>query len=461
MFFDKSRSANFLKLKIESLYLKMDSSIFVKKNTNMKSVITLILSVMVSHYGFSQSSIKQTEVERIVKTLSADDMMGRRTFTPGIEKASVFLQAEFNRIGLKPLAGLNSFEQKFSMYSLKPEQSTVVLNNAEIGKDKYFFMTGHESVAWSSPKQVFYIGENANYRKAFGEILSKRVDAVVLVNPKHQKTFANYHRRFNSSSMKESLGKGESQLFILADSVQVNDLKAALTNKVETLPLANVAGMIPGKRANEYVVFSGHYDHLGYQKAIEGDSIANGADDDASGTTAVVTLADYYKKLGKPERTLIFVCFTAEEIGGYGSQYFSKQLNPDEIVAMFNIEMIGKASKFGANSAFITGFERSDFGTILQEAVKGSPYSFHPDPYTEQNLFYRSDNATLARLGVPAHSISSDQIDIDKLYHSVDDEFESLDMKHMTNMIRAIAVGAKSMVDGKATPKRVNKAEVD
>lgn len=429
----------------------------------MKRVLTLILSVMISCYGFSQSNIKQTEVERIIKTLSADEMMGRKTFTPGIEKASVFLQDEFKRIGLKPLIGLKSFEQKFNMYSIKPDQFSVSLNNAEVEKDKYFFVTTKENLSWTDAAKVsvFYINENDNLRKAYGEIKSKKVDAIVLVSPKHQKMFANYKRYFGNGSINEELGKGESQVFILADSIQVATMKIELKNKVETLSLANVAGVIPGKKVNEYVVFSGHYDHLGYQKAIDGDSIANGADDDASGTTAVVTLADYYKKLGKPERSLIFVCFTAEEIGGYGSQYFSKQLNPDEIVAMFNIEMIGKPSKFGANAAFITGFERSDFGTILQEAVKGSNYSFHPDPYTEQNLFYRSDNATLARLGVPAHSISSDQIDIDKLYHSVNDEFESLDMTHMTNMIRAIAVGAKSMVDGKATPKRVNKAEID
>ncbi|MDR6563015.1 MULTISPECIES: M20/M25/M40 family metallo-hydrolase [unclassified Arcicella] len=429
----------------------------------MRKIFTVIFASFITFHGFSQAGIKENEVARIIKTLSADDMMGRRTFTPGIEKASLFLQNEFKRIGLKPLTGLTSFEQKFNMYSLKPQQAAVTLNNTTIENDKYFFVTAKESLSWTDPSKVsvFYVNENDNLRKAYGEIKKKNLDAIVLVNPKHQKMFANYKRYLGSGSMSESVGKGESQLFVLADSSQLSSIKVALKNSIETLPLANVAGMIPGKRANEYLVFSGHYDHLGYQKAVEGDSIANGADDDASGTTAVVTLADYYKKLGKPERTLIFVCFTAEEIGGYGSQYFSKQLNPDEIVAMFNIEMIGKPSKFGANSAFITGFERSDFGTFLQEAVKGTNYSFHPDPYTEQNLFYRSDNATLARLGVPAHSISSDQIDIDKLYHSVNDEFESLDMPHMTNMIKAIAVGSKPMVDGKVTPKRVNKAEVD
>ncbi len=233
------------------------------------------------------------------------------------------------------------------------------------------------------------------------------------------------------------------------------------TNQTDTLTLRNVVGILPGKtRKQEMVIFSGHYDHLGILPAVNGDSIANGADDDASGTTAVIALAQYFKKLATNERTLVFVAFTAEEIGGYGSQYFSKQMKPEKVVAMFNIEMIGKRSKFGPNTAWITGFDQTDFGKILQKNIKGSPYQFYPDPYPEQNLFYRSDNATLARQGVPAHSISTDEIDIDKLYHSVDDEFESLDMASMTNVIRAIAQSARSIIAGTDTPTRINTADL-
>lgn len=223
--------------------------------------------------------------------------------------------------------------------------------------------------------------------------------------------------------------------------------------------LHNVVGMIRGSsKPEEYVVFSGHYDHIGIQPAVEEDSIANGADDDASGITAVILLANYFKQ-HPPARSVIFAAFTAEEIGGFGSRYFSLQLAPEKIVAMFNIEMIGKESKFGRNSAFITGFERSDFGTILQKNLKASSFRFHPDPYPEQNLFYRSDNATLARLGVPAHTISTTQIDKDTLYHTVNDEVESLNMKNIADIVEAIAVSAKSIVGGEDTPARIAKEE--
>lgn len=225
--------------------------------------------------------------------------------------------------------------------------------------------------------------------------------------------------------------------------------------------MANVAGLIEGKtKPDEFVVFSAHHDHIGVLQSVNGDSIANGADDDASGTTAVIELARYFKKIDNNARSLIFVAFTAEEIGGFGSKYFSERQDPNHIVAMFNIEMIGKPSKFGPNTAWITGYEKSDFGEILQKNLIGTPFQFKPDPYPEQDLFYRSDNATLARLGVPAHSISTDEIDIDKLYHSVGDEFESMNIDNIVATIRAIALSSKGIVNGTDTPKRIDRAMV-
>ncbi|HAY37364.1 MAG TPA: hypothetical protein DCY57_10420, partial [Bacteroidetes bacterium] len=145
----------------------------------------------------------------------------------------------------------------------------------------------------------------------------------------------------------------------------------------------------------------------------------------------------------------------------YGSRHFSKQLDPSQIVAMFNIEMIGKPAVEGPNTAWITGFDRSDFGTILQEAVEGTVFAFYPDPYPSQNLFYRSDNATLARLGVPAHTISTTPIDVDEDYHQASDEVSTLDLDHLSNTIDAIAAGAALIVNGERTPTRIDPALVN
>src|SRR5690606_3561405 len=122
-----------------------------------------------------------------------------------------------------------------------------------------------------------------------------------------------------------------------------------------------------------------------------------------------------------------------------------------------NIEMIGKHSKFGKNNAFITGYQYSDFGKILRENLKNSEFKFYPDPYPDKNLFYRSDNASLAELGVPAHTISSVQIDKDKLYHTVEDEIETLDIENITSIIKAIAIISNSIISGQDTPTRITK----
>ena len=156
----------------------------------------------------------------------------------------------------------------------------------------------------------------------------------------------------------------------------------------------------------------------------------------------------------------MFVAFTAEEVGGFGSQYFSKQMDADKVMAMFNIEMIGTDSKWGKNSAYITGYEKTDMGEILKKDLEGTAFTFYPDPYPTQNLFYRSDNATLARLGVPAHTISTSKMDNEPNYHKVTDHVETLDMENMTMIIKAIALSSRSIIAGTATPTRVKVDEL-
>ena len=218
---------------------------------------------------------------------------------------------------------------------------------------------------------------------------------------------------------------------------------------------ANIIGVLEGKsKKDEYVIISAHYDHLGIGKPIEGDSIYNGANDDASGVTGVLALADYFKKVGN-ERTIVFAAFTAEEMGLIGSTHFGKGIDANKFVAGINLEMIGKTPSFGPNTAWLTGFERSDFGKIVQKNLEGSGYQLFPDPYKNFNLFFRSDNASLARLGVPYHTFSTTAIDVDKDYHKVTDEAETLNMTVITQTIQAVAKGTKSIIDGKDTPTRV------
>lgn len=222
------------------------------------------------------------------------------------------------------------------------------------------------------------------------------------------------------------------------------------------IEMFNVIGVLEGKsKKDEFVIVSAHYDHLGVKKKGKGDLIYNGANDDASGVVGVLALAEYYAKKGTNERTIVFVCFTAEEMGLIGSKHFGKNIDADTFVAGINLELIGKEPKTGPKTAWLTGFDRSDFGKIIQRNLKGTGYKLFPDPYPTFNLFFRSDNASLAKLGVPSHTFSTTPIDIDPDYHKVTDEAATLDIGILTETIKAVAIGTSSIINGEDTPTRV------
>ncbi len=282
-------------------------------------------------------------VKKHLYTLASDTMEGRKTGTKGIEKAAVYIESEFKRIGLKTYDTLSSYRQTFS------------------------------------------------FKKA-GKIITT----------------------------------------------------------------SNIIGVLEGKsKKDEFIIVSAHYDHLGMKKSGEGDLIYNGANDDASGVTGVLTLAEYFKEQDINERSIVFIAFTAEEMGLLGSEHFGKGIEASKFVAGINLEMIGKTASFGPKTAWLTGFNRSDFGKIVQRNLKGTGYTLHPDPYTNFNLFFRSDNASLAKLGVPSHTFSATPIDIDKDYHKVSDEAETLNMTVITQTIKAVATGTESIINGQDTPTRV------
>ncbi len=421
--------------------------------------LTLLAGVL---HAQADKYIKEKQVSKIIHTLSADDMRGRFCLnTEDIDKAASFIEREFRRARLEPLPGQKNFRQEFLKKRIKLKEIQVVLDGNPIEDSKLILVSTRTEIEMNTGVMVDTIGQAQNLFTTISQIEKRGGNKVVLVAREHEESFKIAKEYLAIPKIMDPDDTAESTTVYILNQARPNSISIKASQEADMIKLTNIVGMIPGKsKPGDNVIFSAHYDHIGIQKPINGDSIANGADDDASGTTAVIALAKYFSKLGTNARTLIFAAFTAEEIGGYGSKHFSQQLDPDKVVAMFNIEMIGKASKWGPNAAFITGFERSDFGEILQENLEGTAFSIHPDPYPEQNLFYRSDNATLARLGVPAHSISTDQIPTDPYYHTVNDEVETLDMANITATIKGIALSARSIVEGLDTPTRIDKATV-
>lgn len=416
----------------------------------MKKIFLLLALPLLAQAQKIDKLITRAETERIEIYLASDELAGRKPFTPGIEKAAQFISAEFEKAGLQKTNG--SYLQSFPMYQSKlifvsgglDEQSVESKQVAIISKEANIQIDEKSGFEVASIKEGENFGQNA-YR-----LMSAKKPTIAFLH----ESFAKYIPRLSGRG---PLRENQSTIiFVVANTIPTK-FKVSATQQVEKLQLSNVVGILPGKsRPNEYVIFSGHYDHLGIGKPVAGDSIYNGANDDAAGTTAVMMLAKYYAKKRDNERTLIFAAFTAEESGGHGSVYFSKQLNPDQVMAMFNLEMIGTESKWGKNSAYITGYEKSSMGEILKKNLVGSPFTFYPDPYLDQNLFYRSDNATLAELGVPAHTISTSKMDSEPNYHKASDEVQTLDLDNMTEIIKAIAKSATSIISGQDTPSRVD-----
>jgi len=424
--------------------------------------LTLLLTLTLPALGACarpRPEIDQASVTRILTTLSSDEMEGRRAFTPAATKAAEFINGEFAAIGLDHFDGLKDYLEDFPVYGVAVDSQEVTLNGRAVPDDRVaLFVSGPLHWTGDSAVRVLTVGPDDNPMEILGPvIMGGEGSTLVLLDPAHAQLFQGLRRYAARGSQTLQPGAGASTAVILTDESRALAYTVDVASTVsETGRLANVVGVIPGRRASELVLFTAHYDHIGIVRPVDGDSIANGANDDASGTTAVIALARYFKALGHPERTLVFVAFAAEEIGGYGSRYFASQVNADSIVAMFNIEMIGKQAAEGPHRAWITGFDKSDFGSILAGAVPDSVFTFYADPYPDQGLFERSDNAVFARLGVPAHSISSTPIDVDQDYHHVTDEIGTLDLDHVTNTIRAIARAAEPIVSGEATPTRID-----
>ena len=223
----------------------------------------------------------------------------------------------------------------------------------------------------------------------------------------------------------------------------------ALMPEQQRMQTSNVAAMIRGSDPalrDEVVLVTAHYDHIGIGNAVNGDSINNGADDDASGNIALIEIAKALKAGPPTKRTILFVSITGEEVGGFGTSWYLRHplLPLDKTVVDLNIEMIAHPDSLGGGfgKAWVTGYERSTLGDLL--ADNGIPVV--PDPRPGQNFFSRSDNVAFARAGIPAHSIST--FNLETPYHNPKDEASTIDAAHMARVIEAITQAVRLLGDG-------------
>jgi len=232
----------------------------------------------------------------------------------------------------------------------------------------------------------------------------------------------------------------------------------------------NVVAALSGRsKAQELIIFSAHYDHIGTKghtiavqvpergKPEKNDNIFNGANDNASGISALIHLARYFAQYPNRERTLIFIAFSGEEEGLLGSKKLAQAFDPKAVTAVINMDMVGRPFDNDHRYPFVTGNEFSDLQDLMnkklfEQAPQYGENYFHRDVFKSEHLYSRSDNYPFAQRGMIAHTIiTSSPYDI--YYHSLNDEWETLDYTFMAEVVKAIALAAEGLVNGSDKPK--------
>lgn len=243
----------------------------------------------------------------------------------------------------------------------------------------------------------------------------------------------------------------------LEDVLSKNGVKPYFRTYRDTLtnytkPAYNIVGYIEGTDPllkNEFVVIGAHYDHIGItDKPVNGDYIYNGADDNATGTTTVAELVNYFGKAKSNKRSILFCFFSAEEVGLLGSQHLAQKLKAQNfnIYTMLNFEMTGVPLGHDL-LAFITGYGRSNMADKFNE-YGGKKLIGSNEFEMKYQLFRQSDNYPFfLEFNVPAHTLSTTEMSTFKFYHQLGDEFGAMDTAHMTNFIQVMLPVVEKMVN--------------
>lgn len=181
------------------------------------------------------------------------------------------------------------------------------------------------------------------------------------------------------------------------------NVTVSITNQIKKDVSKNVVALIPGTdQKDEFIIYSAHWDHFGVAKAINGDSIYNGAVDNASGTAGIVAIAEAFKKNGTTKRSIVFIAVTGEEQGLLGSAFYAENpiYNPQKTVANINIDALSSPGRM--KDLTITGYGQSEMDEYAEEAAKKQNRYIIPDPDAEKGYFFRSDHFNFAKIGIPA-----------------------------------------------------------
>jgi hypothetical protein len=436
-----------------------------------------------------------------LRFLASDELMGRGTTRQEIHTAARYISEEFRSLGLKQPDGTADYFQPFEIKLLRRSTDGSMTVNGitfTMGKD----LVQLKGMNFKHSSEVVYLGYGtaADWTKADVKeklvLVDVRADSAASVRNEvmridARQKFAQDHGaaglivRFQQGDVPWSsvqnffqrervltdpesntpvfmIDEHEKSLGKLVGAGMTGSIRVE-GNNILTIPARNVMGYVEGTdpdMKDEFIVLSAHYDHLGvapHAKTEEGkmDSIYNGARDNAIGVAAVMNAARYFAK--RPaKRSVLFIAYTAEEMGLGGSKYFSDHptVPLDKIVYNLNIDNGGYND---TTLVTIVGLRRTSADDDMKKACSAYGLKVMSDPAPQQNLFDRSDNVSLAAKGIPAPTFSMGFTSFDesimKRYHQLSDEIGDLNMSYVLKYIRAYTLAAKYIADNPDQPE--------
>ncbi len=428
----------------------------------------LATCLFVLHLPAQAEVLTEAHVHEVVSWLAADERAGRDTGSPELEATADWLAAHFQAAGLTPGVG-DSWFQPWSMAGVRLDSDavSVVLRRKVGDQDTKLPLEAGKDVRWWRPSDgLSGTDEACTVALADDPVLQQMLNAKSARRSIVLEVAEDDPYWLHAAGRHEVLGgrrAASRPVFLVRRGVlpaapsDGSQVEWSLTWTVPEAPKAdvqqrNVVALLPGTtKKDDFVVVSAHYDHIGVGRPVDGDAIYNGADDDASGTTAVLLLAEAMQKQPPPARSVLFVCFAGEERGLLGSAAFCERppVPLDHIVANLNIEMIGRPEPGNEGKAWITGSDLSDFAAIVEAPLQRAGVLLVDFRMADQ-LFLQSDNWSLAQRGIVAHSLSAGSLHSD--YHRPGDEVEKLDLPHMTRIVRALLPAVRELADRDVAP---------
>ena len=415
-------------------------------------------------------TVSEASVRGHVSYLAGPALRGRGSATADEAAAAAYVAAMFRGYGLQPAPGMTGYTQAAEVTALKLNGSALLTaNGVAVDAPLLFASTGQpvsgtlSVFAGTDPKQivgevVILSGTGINPLRVAGAVDPAKTRLVIV---RATPEVRDYYQKIGGAPRLPRTFKGEAPsprptVVALADAAfdalaaqPGADISLTLPGLVEQqLVTTNAIGWLPGNDpAAGVLLVSAHLDHLGVRPDGQ---VMYGANDDASGTAAVIELAKALAGGRKLRRSVLFVAYGSEEAGGFGARKFiaSPPVPLDTLVANLELEMIGQQDpKLPAGTMMMTGYDRSTFG----ETMKAHGALVTADPYPEQNFFQRSDNYALAQKGIVAHTVSGWAVV--STYHTPEDTVERLDLPFMARAIQSLVAPLRSLANSRAKPE--------